>query len=462
MARVNLVKSGPVPRTPSADCVGSVTGDEHGPAVEGGGGHPTGPGPGPEQGRAPRPEQASERGPRSRQGTERGPGPGQGTGTGTGTGTGAEPWPDTGPGTAADTGPDTGAGAGAGGGAGTGPEAGTATGPGPGPDPVARDRAGRSPSAVAFDVLYLHTARRLTRQLYVLTGDRPLARESVEYGFQEAWLRWPEIAVDPDPESWVRTAACEYALSPWHRLIRRHRGRLGGFSRRGGRRAETDEATRSAPRVADRPLFQALQKLTGRQRHSVLLYDGVGLDLPDTAAETQATTPAAAARLENAHALLAGTVPALAGADPRRPEFTRKLGHLLREAATSYDVRPAPPSLVRTDGERRATRTSRYTGVLAAALALGMLASVTVGYIRAELRQAAPRPPVTGEEPERETSAEPPWRVPGQDPPAVPLLPQRIWNTPEVPRGQAVPDGPGAGPSSDRLGRADAAGRSRH
>ena len=75
----------------------------------------------------------------------------------------------------------------------------------------------------AFDALYAFCAPALVRQTYLLTGRRELARESVERAFQLAWERWPEVARDPDPAGWVRAAAHEYALSPWHRLRRRHR-----------------------------------------------------------------------------------------------------------------------------------------------------------------------------------------------------------------------------------------------
>lgn len=75
----------------------------------------------------------------------------------------------------------------------------------------------------AFDALYAFAAPALVRQTYLLTGRRELARESVERAFQLAWQRWPEVAVDRDPAGWVRAAAYEYAMSPWHRLRLRHR-----------------------------------------------------------------------------------------------------------------------------------------------------------------------------------------------------------------------------------------------
>lgn len=114
----------------------------------------------------------------------------------------------------------------------------------------------------------------LARQTYLLTGRRTLALEAVERAFTQAWGRWPEVASDPDPVGWVRAAAYEYALSPWHRFRRAHR-----------------HADRPPAEPADRILLDALLALPAAHRRTVLLYDGVGLDLPDTAAETEASTP---------------------------------------------------------------------------------------------------------------------------------------------------------------------------
>lgn len=58
--------------------------------------------------------------------------------------------------------------------------------------------------------------------------------------------------------------------------------------------------------------MDALLSLAPRHRRTLLLYDGVGLDLPETAAETEATTRAAAHRVLSARAAVAERVPALA------------------------------------------------------------------------------------------------------------------------------------------------------
>ncbi|MFE7751501.1 sigma factor-like helix-turn-helix DNA-binding protein [Streptomyces sp. NPDC057428] len=202
----------------------------------------------------------------------------------------------------------------------------------------------------AFDGLYDLTAPGLTRQMYLLTGRRLLSREAVEHAFRIAWQRWPEVARDRDPAGWTRAAAYEYAMSPWHRVRRTHR-RPDALPDEPGRKA----------------LLAALLALPPSYRRTLLLHDGVGLGLPDTAAETEASTPAAANRLLNARAALAEALPELAGpADPggQTALFQERLGAL----ALAEDLPEPPPApSVRRGSERVAelwTRAALCFGVL--------------------------------------------------------------------------------------------------
>ncbi|MFG2354658.1 sigma factor-like helix-turn-helix DNA-binding protein [Streptomyces sp. NPDC048521] len=203
--------------------------------------------------------------------------------------------------------------------------AGKAQGPGPGPAPVPPDPL--TPDQ-AFDALYAFCAPALVRQTYLLTGRRELAREVVEQAFQLAWQRWPEVARDRDPAGWVRAVAYDCALSPWHRFRPRYRH---------------PEPPPADP--ADRALLHALLELPPTYRRTLVLYDGVGLDLPETAAETEASTPAAANRLTHARQAVAAQIPALA--DPA------VLHRRLTELASSERLLAAKPTAVRTCGERR-------------------------------------------------------------------------------------------------------------
>lgn len=186
----------------------------------------------------------------------------------------------------------------------------------------------------AFDALYAFCTPALVRQTYLLTGRRELARESVERAFQLAWHRWPEVAVDRDPAGWVRATAYEYALSPWHRLRPRHR------------HPEAPPAD-----AADRALLDVFLKLPPMHRRTLLLYDGIGLDLPETAAETEASTPTAANRLLNAREAVAERLPELAAPD----ELHRRLTTL----AATERLRAAKPRSVRYGSEHRARTWTR-------------------------------------------------------------------------------------------------------
>ena len=209
--------------------------------------------------------------------------------------------------------------------------------------------------AQAFDALYEFCAPSLVQQTYVLTGRRKLARESVDRAFQLAWQRWPEVAVDPYPTGWVRAVAYEYALSPWHRLRVRHR------------RPDTPPATPS-----DRRLLSVLLSLPPPYRRTLLLHDGLGVGLPETAAETEASTVATANRLLHAREAIAEHFPDLT--DPQ--ELRRRLARLSKLADKERQGRRAAPkpATVRTSSERQAQYWTRAaiacTTLLVAATAI--------------------------------------------------------------------------------------------
>ncbi|UUY49419.1 helix-turn-helix domain-containing protein [Streptomyces yangpuensis] len=264
--------------------------------------------------------------------------PGTGTETGTAAGTWAEGVP------AAPDGPAGTPGTGI---SDTGGGAGTATATATAARLAARSATG---PAEAFDTLYDRAAPALARQTYLLTGRRALALEAVDRAFTRAWDQWPEVATDPDPVGWVRAIAYEYALSPWHRLRRAHR-----------------RPDRPPADPADRILLDALLALPRIHRRVVLLYDGVGLDLPDTAAETEATTPAAGNRILHAHADLAARIPELADvpAEKQSAALRERLGAL----RPPFPLDPRPAAAVRGGGERRVRQWNRAT--------LGLTAMIT-------------------------------------------------------------------------------------
>ncbi|MFI8518325.1 sigma factor-like helix-turn-helix DNA-binding protein [Streptomyces sp. NPDC085481] len=230
------------------------------------------------------------------------------------------------------------------------------------PVPVPAEAAAPAPATAApgltpeaaFDALYAYVAPGLVHQTYLLTGRRSLSLEAVEHAFHHAWQHWPEVAVDRDPVGWVRAVSYEYALSPWHRFRRRHR--------------HPDSPPTEAGR---RALLAALLELPPPYRRTVLLYDGLGLDLPETAAETEASTPAAGNRLLYARTVIGQRVPELA--DPEA--LHNRLSTLVTEAPTAA----LPPARsVRTLCERRTRLLTRTViGVTAALISITALTAAT-------------------------------------------------------------------------------------
>ncbi|MFE7708945.1 helix-turn-helix domain-containing protein [Streptomyces sp. NPDC057486] len=231
-------------------------------------------------------------------------------------------------------------------------------------EPTATDRPDAPVAALtpaeAFDALYTRNAAALFRQTFLLTGRRSLSREAVERAFEQAWQRWPEVAVDRDPAGWVRAAAYEYAVSPWHRLRRAHRH---------------PDPPPAAPDA--RALLDALLDLPPSYRRTLLLYDGVGLDLPETAAETEASTPATASRLMNARAAVAEQVPELA--EPSSPTGQSALLHeQLGALALTQPVAAMPAARAIRDGSEHKARLWTRAAIALTALIVGIALITTV------------------------------------------------------------------------------------
>ncbi|GGW43479.1 helix-turn-helix domain-containing protein [Streptomyces xantholiticus] len=233
--------------------------------------------------------------------------------------------------------------------------------PEPAPAPVAPIRPALSPEE-AFDVLYAGAAPGLVGQTYLLTGRRLLSLESVERAFHHAWQRWPEVAVDRDPAGWVRAVAHEYAMSPWNRLRSVHR--------------YPDELPAEDPR---RGLLEALQELPPACRRALLLHDGLGLGLPDTAAETEASTPATVNRLVHARAALAERLPELADARVLRDRLRALVG-----------VGPGPFTTPSARTVRRGCERRTKTWTLIVASAITLLTAATVFTLVTAPRQYEP------------------------------------------------------------------------
>ncbi|MCT2592347.1 sigma-70 family RNA polymerase sigma factor [Streptomyces sp. N2-109] len=250
-----------------------------------------------------------------------------------------------------------------------------------------RDAEPPHPAAQAFDLLYALNAPALTRQAYLLCGHHRVAEHAVRYAFHLAWERWPEVAVDQDPTSWVRAAAYEYALSPWHRF-------------RPGRPGHRTHRTPPGP-PADRALFDAWMSLPRSYRRALLLHDGLGMSVAKTAAETESSGPAAYGRIFHARESLTALVPEL-----REAPAEQRAGLLrdrLRLLADAQSVRIRPAEAVRTGSEhttRRRTRASfGLTALVVTAVAATAVTAETRSVDPAEHQWPAPAvaPPSGGE-----------------------------------------------------------------
>lgn len=313
----------------------------------------------------------------------------------------------------------------------------------------------------AYDALYQRCAADVTRHTYLLAGDHALTREAVEHAFHLAWERWPEVASDRDPPGWLRAAAFAYVLEPWEWLRARWRRRARRGRRpsanedRGdedrGDEAHGDEASGEEARgKEEQRLFAALQTLPESYRSAVVVYDVVGLDLPEAAAELEASTPATAGRLTHAHEALADAVPELRALPPR--ERAEELRARLRRFAAAQPVRTLPPGAVRRRSELRTDRQLRRYALLAAAIFLTAAVVSALGEFETRDKATPPAPPwLTGRAlwPPVPDHGAPP--VPVHLTPATPGVPGDVPRAPRPARGPAdTPPGgryhPSAGP----------------
>lgn len=246
------------------------------------------------------------------------------------------------------------------------------------PNPPAAPAAPTDPTPwpeAAFDRLYTHSVSGLVRQVDLITGNPGFARHAVRRAFDLAWQRWPEVAADPDPVGWVRAAAYEYALAPWQQWVPGHRThpRAAARTLRG---SERDGAVRAA-----------VLRLSPSQRQALVLYDGLGLDLPVAAAESEASTVATASRITQARAALSAAVPELGDEAPARlkailaepdPEPARGT-----DPGTGTGVAPEVPAARVRDASERGVRRRTLGAVALTALIAGATgAALVVTYDR--------------------------------------------------------------------------------
>ncbi|GGR03198.1 SigE family RNA polymerase sigma factor [Kitasatospora griseola] len=146
-----------------------------------------------------------------------------------------------------------------------------------------------------FTDFYSHSVRRLTGQLYLVTGDLHEAQDVVQEAFVRAWGHRRSLDRDHAPEAWVRTVAGRLAISRW----RRARTAARAWRRHG----EPADVAGPDPGAVD--LAAALRRLSERQRLCAALFYVCDLPLDRIADETGMAPGTVKAHLSRARAALA-------------------------------------------------------------------------------------------------------------------------------------------------------------
>ena len=147
----------------------------------------------------------------------------------------------------------------------------------------------------SFDAFYAGSVRRLTAQLYAMTGSRGEAEDCVQEAYARAWQRWDKVRDYSDPEAWVRTVAYRVNVSSWRKATN---------MRTAFRKVGLPEDTRgmTPDYVA---IIAALRKVRPSQRQAIVLHHLVGLSVDEIARETGTATGTIKARLSRGRQALA-------------------------------------------------------------------------------------------------------------------------------------------------------------
>ena len=150
----------------------------------------------------------------------------------------------------------------------------------------------------SFDAFYVGTVRRVTAQLYAITGDLVEAEDCVQEAYARAWQRWRTVGGYDDPEAWVRKVACRIGVDNWRRALRRSRA-----YRRQGPLADRALDEVSPDHVA---IIAALRAIPLAQRQAIVLYHVADMPVERIAAESGVSPGTVKARLARGRQALAG------------------------------------------------------------------------------------------------------------------------------------------------------------
>lgn len=123
-----------------------------------------------------------------------------------------------------------------------------------------------------FDAFVTYSWPRLVAQAFVFTASRDMAQDLTQEALLRAWRHWNRVADYDDPEAWTRRVLHNLCIQQW----RRPRPVPG---------AVPDHP--AAPDGGDRhvALTAALRQLPPERARALVLHDGVGLTVAETARE---------------------------------------------------------------------------------------------------------------------------------------------------------------------------------
>lgn len=150
-----------------------------------------------------------------------------------------------------------------------------------------------------FDRLFLEHYDRLVRSLTAITGDREIARDSVQDAFVKASARWRKVGRYEDPIGWIRRVAIHRSRDI-HRAESRRRRREERARPTGG-----DHEPDRAPMVdGSLRLGDLLRSLPDRQRQVAGLFYVEDLSVAEIANTLEISTGAVKFHLNRARAAL--------------------------------------------------------------------------------------------------------------------------------------------------------------
>ncbi|MGH9018550.1 MAG: RNA polymerase sigma factor [Acidimicrobiales bacterium] len=176
----------------------------------------------------------------------------------------------------------------------------------------ARDSA----SADAYDAFFRSSWSALYGQAYVLTGSAEQAQDLTQEALLRTWTHWDRVSGYENPAAWTRKVLHNLCIASWRRArTRRHEAPTG---------TGVDlEVVAMLPAAAAMPddhlrLAQAMRRLPGPQARALLLHDGLGFSVAETAAELDAPEGTVTSWLHRSRKIVAAALDRSDGSDRPR------------------------------------------------------------------------------------------------------------------------------------------------